>query len=297
MKYNIDPQIRKFCMSVPFVPPLIAASHAPMKLMLKFVPTKGIVTERVKVGGCPIDIYSLGGLPENAPCVVFYHGGGFGFGAAPHHKSLAEKLAKEVNCRVICPDYRLLPSHVYPEAREDAIKTYRYVCGRFPESKMAVVGDSAGGVLAVCAVHDAEKEDLKLPVLQMLLYPVIDAECQTDSMAKFTDTPLWNSVNNKAMWKMYLKNASVTEASPMQMKLPEHIPETYIETAEFDCLHDEGVAYAERLKTAGASVELYQTERTPHGYDIAGKSGVMKECMNRRVNELRRAFAEETAKI
>lgn len=297
MKYDIDPQIRKFCMSVPFKAPLIAASHAPMRLMLKFVGLNGLRCEKTEFCGCPIDIYSPRELPDNVPCIVFYHGGGFGFGAAPHHKSLALKLARELNCRVACPDYRLLPGGVYPKAREDAIKAYRFVCGRFPESEIAVVGDSAGGVLAVYAVSDAEKEGLKPPVMQMLLYPVIDCECQTASMAKFTDTPLWNSVNNKAMWKMYLGNSSGGDASPMQMKLPENIPETYIETAEFDCLHDEGVAYAERLSRAGASVELYQTERTPHGYDIATKSDVMKECMKRRTAALKRAFSKEPSKL
>ncbi len=290
MKYNIDPQIRKFCLSIPFKAPLISISHAPMILMLKFVTKKGVKAKKDNAYGCPIDIFEPDGISDNAPCIVFCHGGGFGFKAAPHHKSLALKLAKEVGCRVVFPDYRLLPNNAYPKAREDALNAYRYACEHFGKSDLAVLGDSAGGALATYIVLDAEKSDLKAPKLQMLLYPVIDAECNSESMKKYTDTPLWNAVNNREMWRMYLGNADINEASPMQMPLPKNIPETYIETAEFDCLHDEGVAYAERLMSAGTKVELYQTKGTPHGYDIAGGSKLMKTCMEKRVNALKRAF-------
>lgn len=292
MKYNIDPQIKPFCLSIPFKAPLIALSHKPMDIMLKFVHRKGVKERTVSFEGCPIDIYEKDGLDYTAPCIIFYHGGGFGFKAAPHHKSLALRLADELNCRIICPDYGLLPCEKYPKARKDALKAYRYAYMRYPKSNFAVMGDSAGGALTTYVVYDAEKAGLKAPKLQMLLYPVIDAACTTKSMEKFTDTPLWNAVNNREMWSMYLEGADVTEASPMQAKLPNHIPPTYVEVAEFDCLRDEGIAYAERLKNAGALVELFETKGTPHGYDIASHSDVMKECMSKRLAALKGAVRQ-----
>ncbi len=292
MKYNIDPQIKMYCIGIPFKAPLIALSHKPMDVMLKFVHRKGIKERTVTFENCPIDIYEKDGLDYSAPCIVFYHGGGFGFKAAPHHKSLALRLADELNCRVIAPDYRLLPNEKYPKAREDCLKAYKYACVRYPKSNFAVIGDSAGGALTTYAVYDAEKYGLKTPKLQMLLYPVIDAECKTQSMKIFSDTPLWNSVNNHEMWSMYLGNAEISGASPMQAELSKKIPPTYIETAEFDCLRDEGIAYAERLRNAGAQVEVFQTKGTPHGYDIASRSDVMKECMQRRVTALKKALFE-----
>lgn len=292
MKYNIDPQIKMYCIGIPFKAPLIALSHKPMDIMLKFVHRKGIKERTVTFEGCPIDIYEKEGLEYTAPCIVFYHGGGFGFKAAPHHKSLALRLADRLNCRVICPDYSLLPKEKYPKAREDCLKAYRYACMRYPKSNFAVMGDSAGGALTTYAVYDAEKAGLKKPKLQMLLYPVIDGECKTKSMSLFSDTPLWDAVNNREMWSMYLECDENSQASPMQAPLPEKIPTTYIETAEFDCLHDEGVAYAERLKNAGAEVELFETKGTPHGYDIASHSDVMKECMERRTAALKKALFE-----
>ena len=47
------------------------------------------------------------------------------------------------------------------------------------------------------------------------------------------------------MWQYYLKGKGRQErkkASPMDNELPDELPETYIENAEYDCLHNEGIA-------------------------------------------------------
>lgn len=138
--------------------------------------------------------------------------------------------------------------------------------------KIGVAGDSAGASIAALICNNYEHEDLKRPCIQMLVYPLTDANMQTDSMKKFSDTPLWNSKNNKRMWLYYCKNLKVEDtfgASPMHSSLPQIIPDTYIETAEYDCLHDEGIIYGKRLREAGANVEVNETIGTIHGYDSA----------------------------
>ncbi len=290
MKYNIDPQIKMFCIKIPFNAQIASLSHVPMTVMLKFVGKSGIKVRKDSYCGCPIYIIEPNGIKSDAPCIVFYHGGGFGFKAAPHHKSLALKLASEIGCRVVMPDYRLLPDNPYPAAREDALSAYRYACQNFPNSDLAVIGDSAGGALAIYSVLDAENDGLKAPKLQMLLYPVADGECETESMKKYTDTPLWNARNNRVMWSMYLGKHDIKEASPFHIELPKSIPDAYIETAEFDCLHDEGIAYAQKLENAGANVELHDINGTPHGYDIAVGSRITQKCMAMRISALKKAF-------
>lgn len=68
----------------------------------------------------------------------------------------------------------------------------------------------------------------------------------------------------------------------MHCDLPGDIPDTYIETAQFDCLHDEGILYAQKLKEAGAYVEVtirkeLITDMTPpltrRSYRIRSRSG------------------------
>lgn len=229
---------------------------------------------------------------KRLPTLLYFHGGGFGFEAVPHHKKLMAVYAKRADCRVACPDYGLLPDAVYPAPRLDADKACEWLLNNYGDMPYAVGGDSAGGAIASYAFADAETK----PRLAMLLYPVTDCEMKTESMKKYTDTPMWNAVNNRCMWETYLSGGFDSEASPMQMTLPEKLPDIYIETAQFDCLHDEGVNFARRLAEAGAAVEITQTLGTVHGYDIALWSPLVRACVKKRVAALKKAFGNQNNK-
>ena len=109
-------------------------------------------------------------------------------------------------------------------------------------------------------------------------------------MKKFTDTPFWNSKNNEIMWRIYAGEHSFDEVSPLEGALPEKIAPAYIELAQFDCLHDEGAAYAEKLRNAGGQVTLTETKGTVHGYDIALGTKIVEKYVALRIEALRSAF-------
>lgn len=293
MKYQIDKQFKNRVVKLPFSAAMLRLSHVFMPLMLWFVGAPGVRTACQKRGGLWEYTFTPSDCGADAPCVMFFHGGGFGYSAAPHHKHMAAKLAATTGCRVIMLEYRLLPEHPYPAAREDAAAAYRRMCEDYPAAQgYAVIGDSAGGALAVYAAFDAQRQGLPAPKIELLLYPVLAAIPETESMRRFTDTPMWNAKNNAKMWQMYLGETAPADAAPDALPLPEQPPRVYIELAEIDCLHDEGAAYAARLSTAGAAVELHEISGAPHGFDAVESARITKKCMQMRADALRRAFAE-----
>lgn len=121
----------------------------------------------------------------------------------------------------------------------------------------------------------------------MLIYPALDKRMITESMKKFTDTPIWDSRCNKLFWDMYLKNQDSEQAkyaSISELESLDYFPETYVEVAEFDCLHDEGIAFSDRLKAEGIRVEVHDIKGACHGYEAATKSSLVHRCMKQRVN-------------
>ena len=127
----------------------------------------------------------------------------------------------------------------------------------------------------------------------MLIYPLTDIDMQTDSMKRFSDTPLWNSKNNKRMWLYYCRDLKAEDtycASPMHSSFPQIIPDTYIETAEYDCLHDEGIIYGKKLRKAGANVEINETIGTIHGYDFALNTKIAVSNIEKRILFLNKGF-------
>ena len=70
----------------------------------------------------------------------------------------------------------------------------------------------------------------------------------------------------------------------------EGLPPAYIETAEFDCLHDDGILYAELLRNAGIEVVLNETKGTIHGYDIVQRSPVTKASLEARIRFMKEQY-------
>ena len=253
---------------------------------------RGVAVRRVNADGVRVFLISPEEAEGKLPCLVYFHGGGFGFHAAQYHYRNAAEYAR-TGCRVLFVDYRLAPKHPYPEPNDDCYTAYRWVTEHASEyaidpARLAVGGDSAGGCLAADVVRRAEEEGLPKPVFLMLVYPVLDRRMQTRSMAEYSDTPVWNARLNAKMWAYYL--AGREYASPSEWTDLGCFPPAYLETAEFDCLHDEGVAFAVSLRARGNYVMLRETKGAMHGYDFVRKSPLTKESLAARCEVLRTVF-------
>ena len=254
-----------------------------------------VATHEIPVGdGERITCFVLSpkGLPEKAPCLIYLHGGGFVLEAAGYHYRNAMRYAKEVGCKVVFPLYRLAPRHPFPAFFEDCYAAFSWVYDRAGElgidtGRLGIGGDSAGSTLAVgvCLMARERSHPVKFR-FQMLPYPYLDARNSSQSAKRFTDTPMWNSSLSERigpMTKVDKGHPHYTWYSPVEAESIAGLPPAYIETAEFDCLHDDGILYARRLREAGIPVTLYETKGTMHGFDIAAKAPTTLAAMEQRI--------------
>ncbi len=252
----------------------------------------------LKEGKIKLSIYEPMNIRNHAPCLLYLHGGAFILKATPFHKRLACVYALNTPCKVVFVDYRLAPQNAFPVGVEDCYAAFEWVNHNaealgIDSTRIAIGGDSAGGALAAAVSLMARDRKAPNPCFQMLIYPVTDARQISQSIKSFWDTPLWNSRLNKKMWKLYLKNGIPCKkeyASPLEAVSLENLPDAYIEIADFDCLRDEGIQYAEALNKTGISVELNKTIGTIHGFDLMKNSDIVKESMDRRIAALRKAL-------
>lgn len=269
---------------------------------MKKIPDNVTVTEmRIPGHGgtsVPIAVFEPNGIGKNAPCLIYFHGGAFYLKAAPYHKYLIGEYAAKTPCKVVFVDYRLVPKYAFPEGLWDCYAAFEWVCGHADDlgidvDRIAVGGDSAGG--ALCAAVTQMARDKKAPEIrfQMLIYPVTDARQNTETIRKYTDTPLWDSKANGRMWELYLRDGDFGRrdyASPMEAENLAGLPDAYVEVSEYDCLRDEGILYAEALENGGSRVELNKTEGTVHGFELAEKSEIVQKSVQKRIEALHRAF-------
>jgi acetyl esterase/lipase len=238
------------------------------------------------------------GLPAPAPCLIYFHGGGFVYGAAPHHYRMCGRIAAAAPCVVILPDYSLAPRHPFPAALEDCFAVLEWAHANaaalgIDPRRIAVGGDSAGGNLAASVCLLARDRYAAPPCFQMLLYPATDRRMGTDSMRAYRSAPMWNARLNQQMWRYYLQGKDqlpVTYASLMESASLAGLPDAYIEVAELDPLRDEGIAYARKLEQDGTTVELYTINGAYHGFDLMQNSETVARCIQERSRALRGAF-------
>lgn len=238
-------------------------------------------------------------ITGKAPCLIYIHGGGFVFPAAGYHYKNAMHYAAEAECRVMFVEYRLAPQHRHPVFFEDC---YAVVCNLYSHaeklhidtSRIGIGGDSVGATLAVgvCMMLHDRNHPLRL-LFQMLPYPFLDASGKSEAYRKYTDTPMWNSTLGDriaSMTQAAPNNPNYVYYSPTEAKNYEYLPPAYIETAKFDCLHDDGILYAKRLRDARISVTLNETKGTMHGFDIVRSAPTAQAAMQARIHFMRSIF-------
>ena len=231
----------------------------------------------IEVGGAdgtlPARVYRPEGAAEGGPVVVFFHGGGWVIGSISSHDNPCARIAAESGCTVISVEYRLAPEHPFPAPLEDAYAATAWVSEHAGElgldaDRLAVAGDSAGGNLAAGVTLLARERGGPRIAFQALIYPNTNVREQTRSRLENGDKPYL--LSNRAMkWfeDHYIGAADVDwRIAPLRADDLSNLPPAFVLTAELDPLHDEGEAYAERLRSAGVDVELVRFDGMPHGF-------------------------------
>ena len=163
---NVDDFIRRFSAGLAVMEdlPLPQARRAYAKLCRTFAPPNpaGMRIENSVVDGVSVRRFTP--QQQTPGCVLFIHGGGFTIGSAESHHGSAASLAQALAREVVSVNYRLAPEVAYPAMLADCRTVLEAV------QPVALVGDSAGGRLAIDLAHQRNEA----PPLG-LIYPTVGA--------------------------------------------------------------------------------------------------------------------------
>jgi acetyl esterase/lipase len=249
------------------------------------------------------DVY-FAGAPSGrtpAPALLWIHGGGMVVGTASSEFSFTQKrYSPHMDVAMAFVEYRLAPEHPFPAAMDDCAAALTWLADQ-PEvdaSRIAIGGGSAGGGLAAGLALRARDEMDVNPVLQLLVYPMIDD--RTAQREDLDDMPvkLWNQTCNRFGWSSYLAGAAGDDvhphAAPSRAEDLSGLPPAWIGVGTLDLFHDEDVEYARRLREAGVPCELEVVEGAFHGFDM-GSAPVVQDFHRSQVDALRAAFDQDPA--
>lgn len=232
------------------------------------------------------------------PLIVFFHGGGFVACGLDSHDNICRRLAAHSGALLLSVDYRLAPEHRFPAAVDDAEDALKWACvqaaslGADP-SRVAVAGDSAGGALAAAVARQCRAMGISL-CHHLLIYPVMDAACDSLSQQQFEQGPMLGAGTMRWFWQQYLGEADGRDerASPGRARDLRDLPPATVITAGFDPLRDEGQAYARALASAGVPVLARCWGGQFHGFvSLLQPLDAAREALDLGAQRLREAFA------
>lgn len=218
------------------------------------------------------------GAKANAPVFIFIHGGGWILGDYPTHRRLVRDLVVKSGAVAVFPDYTPSPEAQYPVAINEIYAATQWVAENGKEigvdgKNLAVAGNSVGGNMTAAITLMAKDKKGPHIKLQVLLWPVTDANFETESYNSFANGRFLTKNMMKWFWDTYLPDNSKRKeiyASPLQASLDQlkDLPPALVQTAENDVLRDEGEAYARKLNEAGVPVTLTRYNGLIHDYGL-----------------------------
>lgn len=234
--------------------------------------------------------------PTTAPMagVLFIHGGGFVIGSAAMGDALCRRISTELGVVAASVEYRLAPAHPFPTPLEDCYSGLRWLAAQpgVDASRIAIMGESAGGNLAAAlALLSRDRGEIQ-PVMQLLSYPMLDDRTCDRTDVDSRRLRVWSLASNRYGWQSYLGSSAGQHVPPLAAPARHEdltgLPRTWIGVGTRDLFHDEDVAYAARLTAAGVPTTLHVVPGAYHGFDLVETRSAVSRAYRR---EQRRALA------
>jgi acetyl esterase/lipase len=239
------------------------------------------------------------------PAVAYYHGGGLIAGSVNLYNPTVAGYVSNTGVPFLSVDYRLAPEFPYPTPIHDAYAGLVWLHENASKlgidaTRIAVMGDSAGGLVAAAVTHFAKEKRGPGIAKQILIYPMLD-DRNISHDAQIGPYAVWSSGDNETAWNAILGARRGTSnvpptAAPARMTDATGLPPLYLEVGELDIFRVEDVEYAAKFGKAGITAELHVHPGCPHGFEVfAQNSDVAKRAMQDRYRAVSNIEPLETA--
>lgn len=221
-------------------------------------PRRGVKATLVDAGGVSAEWLIPAGAPEEG-VLLYLHGGAWSMGSTDTHRMLVSSLALASGVRALSINYRLAPEHPFPAGLDDCLAAYHWLLrSGISPAKIIVVGDSAGGNLALGLLVALRDAGAPLPAGAVALSPVTDLTFSGESMEtrRHLD-PFFGEAGSLSVVKEYLAGQDPRQPliSPLFAEL-RGMPPLLIHVGDHEILLDDSVRFGEAAKKAGVEVQV-----------------------------------------
>jgi acetyl esterase/lipase len=199
--------------------------------------------------------------------VIYLHGGMFVLGSIEGYKAMISHFASAFSTKILFIEYALAPEKPFPNAANEILIVYRELIHRYPDAKITLMGDSAGGGLSATLIKMASKEKLQMPSSVVLISPWLYLRCNTESYEtrKIID-PILTKDKLMEYANYYVAN-NWNEADPGQFTF-NSFPPLLILVGSNEILFDDSKLFYEKIKRLQPDTQMKEYENQVHGWPL-----------------------------
>ena len=243
-----------------------------MRATEKFVPRPPARSQTTKVNAGRLTFHRVTTEASRVERHVLYlHGGAYVSGAPAYYRHFTWRIADAAKASVWALEYRLAPEHPFPAALEDAVAGYHWLLDNTPDPRrLFVMGDSAGGGLALCLLLKLRDDGRPLPAAAVAMSPWTDLALTGLSLtSNAAADPMLNADDLPELARYYLAGADprTPYASPLYGD-PAGLPPVLIQVGSDEILKDDAVRMAEKLRQHNPHTRLEIWPRMPHVWQL-----------------------------
>jgi acetyl esterase/lipase len=271
----------------------VAAQRQRLALVTRLtLPARGVEYSVSDCNGVPGEFVRTRGLASVSGTVMYLHGGAYCVGSPATHRAITSRLARGAAASVFVADYRLAPEHPFPAALDDAVAAYRGLLAQgCKPARLALMGDSAGGGLALATALRLRELGEPLPAALVLLSPWVDLGRPDRGPAPDGEVMLSLPWIEECA-RLYLAgfDAADPRVSPIHGDL-RGLPPVLLQVGTDEILRQDSQRLQAALGRAGVAVELQTYARRWHVFQAnAGLLADADLALDRAARFLRRAW-------
>ncbi|MDO5676234.1 MAG: alpha/beta hydrolase [Propionibacteriaceae bacterium] len=246
----------------------------------------------------PVRVYRPVGVEGTLPGIFFIHGGGMVIGSIEGEDAMATVYSKAAGAVVVSGGYRKAPEHPHPAQSRDTYAGYSWMVDNAAElgidpARIAIVGGSAGGNLALATALQARDGGRPNPQLVLAAYPMLDHTNTTPASHAITEVGIWDRAANIEAWNWFLGGKDPDKyASPHLETDWTGFGPVFIDVGTEDMFRDEDISLVAEMAKHGVFVEFHLYPGSFHASEsIAPEAELSGRIMANRIAAVQRALA------
>lgn len=250
-------------------------------VMPKSLKLSSSCTETTVDGNKVFCLYSNG---EQRKTIIYLHGGAYAGEITMFHWKAVDQLVSMCDAEVIVPIYKLVPYATYKEAYDLIENVYLHCRKEHPDRQIILMGDSAGGGLALALCEYFAHQGIAQPDKTIVFSPWVDVNLDNPEIKAYEKKDVFLSTSLRVYGRWWAGDIGTNDyrISPLfgNVEGLDHIT-IFVGTNEI--LYPDIIKMYEKIKTSGKDHELIIGKEMSHVYPVfpipEGKSA-LKHCSN-----------------